>query len=99
MQPEPADAHELNPVLLLKKKASRLFSAVWSGVTKNISSICQKGQGVEFPGLGIFTPIEEAYGSDPEVTSTKLTMRALDTIHKQDASRETRLIINQTFLN
>ena len=65
MQSDPADAHQIDPELLIKKKAQRLFQMVWSGITKNINSITQKGRGVEFPSLGIFMPIEEALPREP----------------------------------
>jgi hypothetical protein len=71
---------------------------VWSGVTKNIKSICNKGRCVEFPNLGIFVPLRDENLDDSESASTKLTMKALENINKPE-NRETRLILNQVFLN
>lgn len=98
MLPELMDADQLEPNLLFKKKCLRLFQMVWTGVTKNIKTIIEKGRGVEIPSLGIILPIEEEQAADKEAQSARLTQRALEQI-KNDPSKPTCFLINEAFLN
>ena len=55
---DPSNMVDITESVYYQKKAMKLFHMTWSGVTKYMRTVCQiKNKPVQFPGLGVFVPI------------------------------------------
>ena len=93
---DPQNMSDITEQIYYQKKAMKLFHMTWSGVTKYMRTVCQiKNKPVQFPGLGVFVPIQINNDTESQ-QATKLTSKALNDFNPADL--DVSLMVTETFL-